>query len=197
MKRRHTSATFALTLLAITTTGCMMHASSLEPMRMNIERQVPGARFDSELQLKLGRMSMGLLKRITQAVDEEDDEELAFLQSIRSLELAIYETRSLPKAQDLDIPKLRKLKKQGWMTAIESRAEDNVTWVLFRQQDNRVSGILVGALDDDELVLVKLNGDIQNVFDQLMNEGILDVPGVVQADLEPEPGEPIAVVEAN
>ena len=197
MSRRHVMATAALALLALVTNGCMMHAGSLEPIRMNIEHQVPGARFDSEFQLKLGRMSMGLVKRITRAVDDEDEEDLAFLQNIRSLELAVYETRSLPKAADLDIPKLRKLKRQGWMTAIESRAEDSVTWVLFRQQDDRVSGILVGALDDDELVLVKLNGDIQNVFDQLMDEGILDVPGVVQADLDPEPGEPIAVVEAN
>ncbi|HEX9737215.1 MAG TPA: DUF4252 domain-containing protein [Thermoanaerobaculia bacterium] len=197
MPTRQAPATLALVLVALTTSGCMTSASSLAPLRTEIEQQLPGARFDSEFQLKLGRMSLGLAKKVMSAVEE--DEELAFLRDIHKIEVAVYRTEALPAARTaaFAMPQGRHLKKKGWMTAVESIADDSVTWVLFREHDERIRGILVVALDDDELVLVKLTGDIQGIFDKLMEENLLDVPGVIEADLEPEPGEPIATIEAN
>lgn len=197
MPIRHVPALAAIVLLAAMTSGCMMHASSLAPLRTDIEQRLPGARFDSEFQLKLGRISLALAKKIIAAVDEE--EELAFLRSIHRIEVAVYRTEALPAFRDaaFAMPRGRHFRKRGWMTAVESVADDSVTWVLFRQHDERIRGILVVALDDDELVLVKMNGDIQGIFDKLMEENLLDVPGVIEADLEPEPGERIATIEAN
>jgi hypothetical protein len=186
----------ALVLLALAAGGCM-HASTLAPLRTDIEQQLPGARFDSEFQLTLGRISLALAKKILSAVDEEEG--LAFLRDIHRIEIAVYRTEDLPAVRTaaFAIPRERQLKKKGWMTAVESFGPGAVTWVLFRQQDERIRAVLVGALDDDELVLVKLHGDIQGIFDKLMDENLLDVPGVIEADLEPEPGARIATVEAN
>lgn len=197
MPTRQALFTAALALSALAASGCMMHASSLAPLRTEIEDQLPGARFDSQFQLKLGRLSLGLAKKILSAVD--DDEELAFLRSIHRIEVAVYRTEALPAVRTaaFAIPRERQFRKRGWMKAVEAVDGDTVSWVLFRQQDERIRAILVGALDDDELVLVKLTGDIQGIFDKLMEEHLLDVPGVIEADLEPEPGEPIATVEAN
>ncbi len=190
-----TLAALALAALALVETGCVMHANTLNGTRIRIEEQLPGASFDPEFQLTLGRLSLGLTRRLIRAVDE--DEDLGVLWDINRVEVAIYRTESLPSMRQAGfvIPHEKRLKKKGWMTATRATSPDGATWVLFREKDGGIHEIMVGALDEDELVLVKLRGDIQGIFERLEDDGILDVPGVVHADLDPEPGEPIATVD--
>ncbi len=53
------------------------------------------------------------------------------------------------------------------------------------------------ALDGDELVMVKIRGDVDGMFERLREEGILVLPGIVHTDLDPEEGEPAVTVEAD
>lgn len=197
MNLRQSLLALATAALGLTASGCVMHARTLETTRFGLERELPGARFDSELQLKLGRVSLGLVRRLASLADDEDVEELGILRDIRRVELAVYRTESLPSIREtaFAIPRERNLRKKGWKTAVRAVSADSASWVLFLEQQGEIRGLLVGALDDDELVLVKIHGDIQGIFERLMEEHVLDLPGVVRADLEPGEGEPIAVVE--
>lgn len=191
-------ASLALALLALSTSSCVMQAGSLDLTRINLEEQLPGARFDSEVQMTLGRMSLGLTRAIVNAVDDEEaDEGLELLRKIRKVELAVYRTEALPSVRQATfvIPHERRLKKKGWQTVVEIAEDNSASWVMMRQTKGKIRGMMVGALDNDELVLVKLTGDIQEIYEKLITDHILDVPGVVHADLEPEPGEPIVTEE--
>ena len=162
--------------LCLFSTGCLMHASTLEPTRYALERELPGARFDPELKLTLGRVTLGMAKKIVRMV-EDNDPDLKVLKAIKRVELAIYHTETMPTISPaaFRIPRFAALKRDGWETAVEVVADDGVTWVLFRPgRRTPVAEILVGVLDEDELVLVKVRGDVEMLLEQLRDE---EIPG--------------------
>ncbi len=182
---------------AVVTTGCFTHAHTLEPTRYAVEKQLPGARFEPEIKLTFGRVSLALARKIVRWADVEEPE-VQMLRDVHRVELAIYRTHSLPEIGQAGfaIPRAARMADRGWQTIIHASNEGGATWVLMRPRPNgKAEEILVGALDDDELVLVKVRGDIDGMLERLRDESVLDIPGVIHADLEPEPGEPIAVVE--
>lgn len=185
----------ALTVaVAMVSTGCFTHAHTLEPTRYALERQLPGARFDPEFKLTLGRVSLGIAKKIVRAV-EDDDSDLRVLRAVKRVELAIYHTESMPTIvpATFRIPRIAKLEREGWETAVEAFSDDSAVWVMFRPGARTpVAEILVGVLDEDELVLVKVRGNVQQLLEQLQEEEMLDIPGVIHTDLDPPPGEPVA-----
>jgi len=184
-----------LVLVALVAGGCM-HAASLNGLRHDIESEVDGARFESEMQLTLGRISLGLARVVIP--DEEMDEELAVLKEVKKVEIAVYETITLPPSAEPAIPGYRSLKRKGWQTIMTATESDGGrAWVLARQRDGSFREILVGSLDRDELTMVKIHGDVERMIERLQEEGILDIPGVVHADMEPEEGEDAVTVEAE
>lgn len=186
-----------LVLVALVAGGCM-HAASLNGLRHDIESEVDGARFESEMQLTLGRISLGLARVIIP--DEEMDEEMAVLKEVKKVEIAVYETITLPARAEGQpaIPGYESLKRKGWQTIMTTTESDGGrAWVLARRRDGSFREILVGALDRDELTMVKIHGDVGRMIERLQEEGILDVPGVVHADMEPEEGEDAVRVEAE
>ena len=194
MNARKAMTAVALSALALAASGCVTSASTLNGTRIAIEEQLPGARFDSEFQLTLGRFSLGLARAL---IGDDAREEIGILKDVRRVEVAIYRTEYLPSVREAGfvVPHEKRLKKNGWQTITRAVSDDSATWVFLRQKEGRFQELMVGALDDDELVLVKLRGDIQSIIDRLLEEDVLDVPGVVRADLDPEPGEPIATVD--
>lgn len=186
-----------LVLTALVAGGCM-HAASLNGLRHDIESEVDGARFESEMQLTLGRISLGLVRAIVP--EEEKDEELAILKEVKKVEIAVYETITLPSPTEGEarIPGYKSLKRKGWQTIMTATESDGGrAWVLARERDGSLREILVGSLDRDELTMVKIHGDVERMIQRLQEEGILDVPGVVHADMEPEEGEDAVTVEAG
>lgn len=186
-------------LLAVLCSGCAFNARTLSGTAYDLEREIPGAQFDAEFQLTLGRVSLGLAKKIVNlAVDEEEEDEIAFLRKIKRVEMATYETRRLPELpSDMSFPGDRTLRKKGWNVIVSTTADDGASWVYMREKNGRPHELMVAALDDDELVLIKVRGDLRSMVEQVLDENVVDVPGVVHADLEPEEGEPIAVVESD
>ncbi len=87
----------------------------------------------------------------------------------------------------------RSLRRQGRKTLNTVRDDDGGVWVLFRERkDGSIRKLMLGSLDGDELVMVKIRGDVDGMFEQLRDEGILMLPGIVHTDLDPEEGEPAA-----
>ncbi|MEM9593945.1 MAG: hypothetical protein AAGD06_06770 [Acidobacteriota bacterium] len=185
---------------ALLSTGCF-HARTLSGTRYDLEREIPGARFEPEFQITLGRGSLGLARAVVNRVeadgDGEADEGLTMLRSVRRVEVATYLTHGLPELEgSLRFPGDRSLKRKGWNSIVTTVDGDGATWVYMRPDaEQRPRDLMVVALDDDELVMVKVRGDLQRMMDQILEEDRVEVPGVVEADLEPEDGRPIAVVE--
>src|SRR5690348_15601396 len=102
MQRR--TARFALLAAALAFAACAGPPSA-EEVRGEIERQIPGARFEREEHLRLGRFSLGLVRWLASFdQDKEDEKDRALLYAISRVEVATYKVRSLPSPETLHLP---------------------------------------------------------------------------------------------
>jgi hypothetical protein len=165
-------------LSAAALTGCAGAGPSIYDVRRGIEQQVPQARFEPETQITLGRLSLGLAKKLVRLVaDEEDEEELGFLFSLRKVEVGVYRVRlSRAEQEALTLPRSfeRALRRGGWQTLVKTRDGGERTWVFLRPEVRPEGEILrslyVVTWDGDELVLVHVDGRIDEIFKTLAEE---------------------------
>ena len=169
-------AAAVLTLLALAATGCW-EGPGPDAIRRAVELQVPEARYDREVHLRLGRMTTGLVRFVAnRALDPEADAEArTMVNSIRRLEVAVYANRSdLPDSyfDGLEMPrKLRRmLAREGWLVMSEVRDAGSAAWVLIDQEDDprgAIRGLYVVALEPAELAVVRLEGRFDEAFAKL------------------------------
>lgn len=166
-------------------TGCAGTGPSIHTVRRGIEQQLPHAHFEPETQLTLGRVSLGLAKKLFRMVaDDEEEEELSFLFALKKVEVGIYRVRlSRAEQEALTLPRSfeRALRRGGWETLVRTRDDDEHTWVFLRPENRPHSKILrslyVVTYDDGELVLVHIEGRLDEVFKALAEE---DPEGVAE-----------------
>ncbi len=170
MRKRSVSLFLPLVLLAVTVSGCVW-APELDDVRREIERQVPGARFESEFKLTLGPGTLGLLRLVTGFVPDAREAN-EYLNTIHRVKLAVYRTESLPPLDDLRLPRRLRalLERDGWEVAVKAREEDQMVWVLYRARRNTVRDLYVVALDPDELVLVRFEGRLDRLLQKAIEE---------------------------
>jgi len=186
-----------LTLVTLVTTGCWSTPGP-GPIRRAVEQQVPGARFDREVHVRLGRMTTGLARWVAnRALDDEDDAEAKIMvNAVRRVEVAVYTNRSrLPDASVEAVtmpPALRKmLAREGWAVMAEARDPDSTAWVLVDQSTQRgvaeIRGIYVVSLEPDELAIVRLEGHFDEAFAKIFAD---DPHGAPDHALDGEGGAP-------
>lgn len=158
-----------LLLLALATPliGCGRESPSIDTVRWEIEHRLPGARFERASHIRLGRLTLGLARRIVHMADPGDPD-TAPLDDIRRLEVASYRVRSLP---DLDHRLTTQtafeeaLARSGWTMAVRSRDQGSRTWVFLRSDDRgALSSLYVVDLDPSELTLVRIDGHLDHLF---------------------------------
>jgi hypothetical protein len=173
--RRPFSTVLALAALSVAgLTGCAGAGPSIYDVRRGIEQQVPQARFEPETQITLGRVSLGLAKKLVRLVaDEEDEEELGFLFSLRKVEVGVYRVRlSRDEQEALTLPRSfeRALRRGGWQTLVKTRDGGERTWVFLRPEGEILRSLYVVTWDGEELVLVHVDGRIDEILKTLAEE---------------------------
>lgn len=159
----------AAAVAAMTLTGCVFWAPSLDPIRHEMEATVPRAQVDSQIQLRLGRISMALARSIMRAAadDDEDAREVAeLLRHVKGVEVAVYEVRGLePHQRARWLNQLSELsERRGWHTAARIRDEGSVGSVLYQFRGETIRNVYVFALDDDSLVLARFRGRLDEAI---------------------------------
>jgi uncharacterized protein DUF4252 len=149
-------------------------ARSLEPVRRDLQSQMEGARFDKEIKLTLGPVSLGLARLICRLVpDEEVQQTRRALASVHRIELAVYDIHAEHGAAEaLQMPhKLRQMTSGGqWQTAVRVQDEDERVWILYREDRGRIRDFYVVTLGSDELVLVRVKGNMNRLVEWAMRE---------------------------
>lgn len=160
----------SLAVLALFLNGCIW-APELEDLRREIEREVPGARFESEFKLTLGPTSLGFARMVTSLVPDAREAN-EYLTTIRRVTLAVYRTESLPSASELRLPRRvrQRMKRDGWEIAVKAREQDGMAWILYREHRNTVRDLYVIALDRNELVLVRVEGRLDRLLQKALQE---------------------------
>ncbi len=141
--------------------GCLW-APNLDRLKQEIQAQIPDASFDKEVSFTLGPVTLGIARIFSRFIPEAN-EARGYLDGISRVEVAVYETESLPSLEKLRFPKrLQHLtEKEGWELAAKVREEDNVVWILFHEKRNRINSLYVVVLDEENLVLVRLKGNLE------------------------------------
>lgn len=172
MTRKAFALPFLLTL-AVPFAGCGGGSPSVDTVRWEIERRIPEARFEREFHLRLGRLTLGLARRIVHLADPGDPD-TAVLDDVRRIEVATYRVRSLPDLDRHMNEQTRfeqKLAESGWSAAVKTRDHDSRTWIFVRgDQEGLLSNLYVVSLEPDELTLVRIDGRLDHAVAMALSE---------------------------
>jgi hypothetical protein len=140
---------------------------SVDSVRYEIERRLPGARFEPEEHIRLGRFTMALVRGVLRMVTDEEDS-VPLLNEIRRVEVATYRVHSMPDLKGrlgAETGFREKLAEAGWSMALQEQDADSRTWLFVRNgDDGSLSNLYVVALDSAELTLVRLDGRLDHAF---------------------------------
>jgi hypothetical protein len=158
-----------LSLVALTSAGCVGSAE-LSGIRRDLEKQMPGAEFEKNVELSLGPLVLSLARVVTNFIPGAR-EARPYLRDVSRVQVGVYDAR-VESLEDLRMPKrLQSLLEDGWETAVRVRDDDEAVWILYRPDGETVKEIFVVVLDDHELVLVKAKGRLEKLIATAMREG--------------------------
>jgi hypothetical protein len=170
-----------LLAVALVSSGCLW-APDLAMVRRDIERQLPGASFEKEVELSLGPVSLAFARLATRLVPDAR-EASSYLRDVSRIQLAVYNTDRIPSTGSVEMPeRLKRIQElDDWEMAVRIRDEDEVGWVLYRVDDDAIKELYVVILDDDELVMVKAEGRLERLVARALSESGA-MHGIARAD---------------
>lgn len=161
-------------LVALALAGCK-ETPSLASIEWELERQLPGMELERESHIRLGRFAMGLVKSVVRLAAGEDEDDLRILSHVKRVAVATFRVRSLPENPDVAVPYRfeRQLAERGWDVVVRQRDHDEHVWVFYRLDDDEsIRNLYVVTLDPHELVVVDLEGRL----DEIIAEALADDP---------------------
>lgn len=179
--RKALSVVAVLSSLALPLAGCG-EPPSVDQVTRDIQKWIPGVRFEREEHIRLGRIKLGLAKGILRMVDDEDGpEERAILREVDRVEVATYRVRHLPDMSGLPekVPAFeRELAHWGWSLTVKAQEDNSPAW-LFTRADDRggLKNVLVVDLDGHELTVVRVDGRIDRILAEAIAERPREVLG--------------------
>jgi hypothetical protein len=155
-------------LAALTSPGCFW-SSELAGVRHDLERQLPGAAFDKNVELSFGPVLL-TFARVASSIIPGAREARPYLRGVSRVQVGVYEAH-FDSIEDLHMPQqLESLLDDGWETAVRVRDDREAVWLLYHPDGDRVKEIFVVVLNDDELVLVKARGHLERLVAAAMEE---------------------------
>lgn len=150
--------------------GCL-YSREIAHTRRDIERHYPDARFEREIIVSLGPGTLRTLGWIAGLVPEDEGRMArAYLGEIERVKVGVYRTEYLPSLEDMDLPTLRRFERDGWEVAVKVRQDDEMVWLLYREDRREVRDLYVLVLSDEELVLARLQGHLDRLLQRAMND---------------------------
>ena len=170
-------------LATLLTLGCKQSPTA-DQVRLELEQQLPGAHFERESHLHMGRISMGAVRQVLRFTMPEDSSDRKLIAGLKRIDVTTYRVVSLPRdpaPSSLSVLQ-RRLEKAGWTLLLKEQDFDEQTWVLYREDEKgAIRSLCVVSLDSYELEVVSVDGRL----DELMAQAIADDPSGFVASLGP------------
>jgi hypothetical protein len=155
-------------LAMLSSPGCFW-SPELSSVRDDLERQLPGASFNKNVELSFGPVMLTFARVVTSLIPGAR-EARPFLRGVSHVEVGVYEAH-IDSIGGLRMPKrLQSLMEEGWETAVRVRDNQDAVWLLYRPDGNEVKDIFVVVLNKDKLVLVKARGHMEKLVEAAMEE---------------------------
>ncbi len=163
-------ALFSILIAALPFASGCVWTPSLNHIKDDIARQIPGATFDKEMSIAIGPGAIALARGVASFIPPAQ-EARAWLKDVSRVEIAVYDVqREGPAGRIETPPRIRAMVDEGWELAARVRERDESTWVLYRIDDDSVRELFVLSLDDHELVMVKVKGRLERVLARALSE---------------------------
>ena len=160
----------AVIIIGLAASGCI-YTSEIAKTRKAIEDETD-ADFDTGVVFSMGP---GLFKTagwITQYVDDADAQQASRIAyGIRRVKAGIYPVDVPPDFDTFNIADMNRFMRKGWKPALKVEDDDEVSWLMYRERKGRVHDLFVVVLTEDELVLARLQGNL----DELLNVALIEV----------------------
>lgn len=98
------------TMVALLMVGCKQSPTA-EQVRLELEQQLPGAQFERESHIHLGRISMGAVKQVLRFTSPKGSIERQLIASLKRVDVATYRVVSPP---DNPAPTSLSARSTGW-----------------------------------------------------------------------------------
>ena len=153
---------------ALMLSGCF-YSREIVRVKQDFEAQYPDAEFDRTVIVRAGPgafRTMGWLARL--APDDEVDEIGSYLHAIETVKVGVYQVHDLPPEAATDVPDLPRFRDAGWEVAVKAAEDDGVTWLLYRETGETVRDLFLVVLEDEELVVVRLEGHLEALLERAL-----------------------------
>ena len=173
MWSKHRWQAGAAVLAAILFTGCI-RASGLEHFVDAIAAESPDVRLHKEVSLSLGSMSLGAVRFAVGLSGDDDAEEAGrYLAQVDRIQLVVYTLDSPLDRRQLRLPRelALELEDEGWELLVRANEPDDMAWIHYRADDkDRVRDLMILAVDNEDLVIVRLSGRLDQLFAEAMKD---------------------------
>lgn len=166
-----------LLVVGFASSGCT--SFELTRVRNDLARQAPGVEIGDGYAMSFGRISIGLARWLS-GLDDDPDTEIAraVLSEVRRVQFGRYEVNGAFDATTLSMPgRLRDyLEKDDWFHLASIREDSEAVWVVYKEDNGRVVDLLAVVMDDEELVLAKISGNLNAVVAAALSQQDIDIP---------------------
>lgn len=171
MRRRDKYIRIALLLVMPLLLGGCFRARSLERIAEEISWQYPDADFDREFSVSLGSLALGLV-RLGAGFAEEGREAREYLSGVRRVQIAVYKVRNLQAIDHAEIPKGLSdlLEDDDWEVVVKTNEPTERVWILYREDGEVIRDVHITVLSDDELVLIRVSGQINDILNKAIED---------------------------
>jgi len=168
-KMKGTRATAAVCLLfMIAACFSCTPVTGYSQARLELQRQLAPFNIKPVMSLSLGSFSMGCIRKLADLA--EDDDISGYLEDVSGATVDIYD---IPEHEG-EFPLVRlsavadRLRGENWEILARIREGSELILVLYRLEKQKLSTVFVAALDQNDLVLVEVEGDLNRVIQRAM-----------------------------
>lgn len=149
--------------------GCMW-TPELSQVKQDIAHQIPGATFDHQVSLAIGPGGMALARAVVSMVPQASDAR-GWLKDVSRVEVSVYRVQMDEPKRGIATPsRIEDMLADGWEMAARVRDADESVWLLYRADGESIREMFVVALDQDELVLVKVKGRLERLIARALSD---------------------------
>ncbi|MEN8191376.1 MAG: DUF4252 domain-containing protein [Bacteroidota bacterium] len=179
MKSKQLKIIAALFLLVITVSSCIGVDRSFRHISNYIVENT-NSNYSKEYEFSIGSTGITLASLVVSFADTDEpiDE---ILNEISNVQVGIYSNQNSSKVT-LDYAGLRKItdlmERAGWEYVVRTVDKDELTAVFVRIYEEQINRVFVISVNQEELVLVELYGNVDKVIEIAIREGDLDIERV-------------------
>ncbi len=148
-----------LTLACLATATSCIRFHGPEDLRHDLARAA-GVKLEREMGLTLTRTGVMLVRWAT-------SEEHIPLRGVRRVEVGVYQVQGLRRGVE-DRRSINPPELPGWENVVRVRDDNEDVFVLVREEEGEIRGLLIVVAEEDEWVLVRIRGKLQRTLESVM-----------------------------